>query len=131
MDDIVDVCRGLANERDMLTPTINVDCSNACFKIGKNVQSLARHLVKWANTGLCVVPVCDAKVRPLCKQATNKRKSDRDRNRIKASIIRKDLRSLHRHAYLDASNRNEIMKDIAKLEKECRSAEAASSNIVG
>ncbi len=61
MGDIVDICRGLANERD-LTPTIDVDCSNACFKIGKNVQSLARHLVKWANTGLCVIPVCHAKV---------------------------------------------------------------------
>ena len=114
----------------MLTPTINVDCSNACFKIGKNVQSLVRHLVKWANTGLCVVPVCDAKVRPICKQATNKQKAERDRNRIKASIIRKDLRSLRQRAHLDASNRSEIMKEIAKLEKECRSAEAASSNIV-
>ena len=90
MGDFVDICQGLANKRDMF-PTIDVDCSNACFKIGKNVQSLARHLIKWANTGLCVVPVCDAKVHPICKQATNKRKADRDRNRIKASIIRKDF----------------------------------------
>ena len=104
MGDIVNIRLGLANERDMLTPTINVDCSNACFKIGKNVQSLARHLIKWANTGLCVVPVFDAKVRPICKQATNKRKADRDRNWIKASIIRKDLHSLCQRAHLDASN---------------------------
>jgi len=60
--DIVDICQGLPNEQEMLTPMIDVDCSNACFKIGKNVQSLTRHLAKWANTGLCVIPVCDAKV---------------------------------------------------------------------
>ena len=88
----------------MLSLTIDVDYSNVCFKIGKNFQSLARHLVKWANTGLCVIPVCDAKVHPIRKQATDKRKADRDRNRIKASIIHKGLHSLHRHAYLHASN---------------------------
>jgi hypothetical protein len=91
MGDIVDICWGLTNEQEMLTPTIDVDCSNACFNIGKNAESLARHLVKWANSGLCVVPVCDAKVLPICKQATNKRKADRDRNRIEASIISRGL----------------------------------------
>ena len=45
MGDIVDICQGLPNEQEMLTPMIDVDCSNACFKIGKNVQSLARHLI--------------------------------------------------------------------------------------
>ena len=45
----------------MVTTTIDVDCSNVCFKVGKNVQSLDKHLVKWANTGLCIVPVYDAK----------------------------------------------------------------------
>ena len=91
MGDIVDICHGFASERGMAAPNIDVDCSNVCFKVGKNVLSLAKYLIKWANTGLCIVPVCDAKVRPICKQATNKCKADRDKNRIKASIIRKDL----------------------------------------
>ena len=98
MGDIVDICRGLAHEQEMLTPTIDVDCINACFKIGKNVQLLARHLVKWANTGLCVVPVCDAKVRPICKQATNKLKADRDRIRSKRQLFKKTkVRSTNTH----------------------------------
>ena len=62
MGDIVDICHVLASEQGMVTPTIDVDCSNVCFKVGKNVQSVVRHLVKWANTGLCIVPVCDGKV---------------------------------------------------------------------
>ena len=45
----------------MVAP-IDVDCSNPCFKVGKNVQPLAKHLMKWANTGLCIVPVFAAKV---------------------------------------------------------------------
>ena len=61
MGDIVDICHGLASEQGMVTPTIDVDCSNACFKVGKNVQSVVRHLVKWTNTGLCIVLVCDVK----------------------------------------------------------------------
>ena len=76
--DIVDICHGLATEQDMTTPTIDVDCSNVCFKVGKNVQSVVRHLVKWASTGLCIVPVCDGKG-SICKQATNKRKADREK----------------------------------------------------
>ena len=130
MGDIVDICCGLASEQGMVTPTIDVDCSNVCFKVGKNVQSVVKHLVKWAGTGLCIVPVCDGTVRPICKQASNKRKADRDKNRIKASIIRKDLRSLNRRAYLDAPNHSELLTEIATLEKECRTAEAASSNVV-
>ena len=91
MGDIVDICHGLATEQGMVTLTIDVDGSNVCFKVGKNVQSVVRHLVKWASTGLCIVPVCDGKVRPIYKQATNKCKADRDKNRIEAPIIHKNL----------------------------------------
>ena len=62
MGDIVDICNGLANEHGMTTPTFDVDCSNICFKVGKNVQSLTRHLIKWSSTGLRVVLVCDGKI---------------------------------------------------------------------
>ena len=59
MGDIVDICCGLASERGMVTPTIDVDCSNVCFKVGKNVTSVVSLLLKWANTGLKVVPSYD------------------------------------------------------------------------
>ena len=88
------ILRGIARERGMMIPTIDVDCSNVCFKVGKSVQSLASFLMRWATPGLCVIPSCDGKVRPTSKQATNQRKANRDKNRIKASVLRKDLREL-------------------------------------
>ena len=71
----------------METPTIDVDCSNVCFKIGKNVTSVVSLLLKWANTGLKVVPVCNSKVRPISKQASIKHKADRNKNHIRAALI--------------------------------------------
>ena len=88
-------------EYGMDTPTIDVDCSSVCFKVGKTVPSDASLLIKWANSSFCVVPVCDAKARPVSKQATNKCKADRDKNRIKAALIRKDLRSLCSRVYTE------------------------------
>ena len=61
LGDLVDKCHGLPSERGMVNPTIDVDCSNVSFNVDKSVQSVVRHLVKWANTGLCIVPVCDGK----------------------------------------------------------------------
>ena len=59
MNDIGDMCKGLAAEHNMQTPTIDVDCSNVCFKVGKDAQSVANHLTKWAEIGVKVVPVLD------------------------------------------------------------------------
>jgi len=72
---------------------IYVYCSIFFFKVGQNVTSVISLLLKWANTGLIVVPVCNSKVRPISKQASIKRKADRDKNRIRAALIRRDLRS--------------------------------------
>ena len=57
--DVVDICKGIAADWKMETPTIDVDCSNVCFKVGKNVTSVVSLLLKWANTGPKVVPVCN------------------------------------------------------------------------
>ena len=130
IEDVFKMCKGLADEYGMDTPTIDVDCSNVCFKVGKTVPSVTSLLIKWANAGFCVVPVCDAKVRLVSKQATHKRKADREKNRIKAALIRKELRSLCSHVYTDAVNRQEIMKQIVQLERNCKSAETASANVV-
>ncbi len=130
MGDIVDWLRGMARERGTSTPTVDVDCSNVCFKLGKSIRGLSSHLMKWANSGICVVPICDGKERPVCKQATNKRRADREKNRIKASILRKDLRELRRRLYCDLNDRQEILKEIAEKEKSCKSAETSSKNAI-
>mmetsp|Transcript_32183 Transcript_32183/g.58994 ORF Transcript_32183/g.58994 Transcript_32183/m.58994 type:complete len:238 (-) Transcript_32183:122-835(-) len=87
--------------------TVDVGCSNVCFKVGKSVACLASFLMRWAQAGLRIVPICDGKVRPISKQATKKRRADRDKNRIKAFILRKNLRELRRRVYCDANDRQE------------------------
>jgi hypothetical protein len=125
--DVVDICKKLAEENGT-SPTIDVDCSNICFKVGKNISSLSSYLMKWAETGLCVTPVCDGYIRPISKQATNERKATRDKNRIRASIARTKLRTLRSKLYTDAESRQQTIKEIHNLEKICKTAETASNN---
>jgi hypothetical protein len=95
--DVVDICNKLAEEYGT-SRTIDVDCSNICFKVGKNIVSLSSFLMKWAETGLC-----DGYIRrPISKQATNERKATRDKNRIRAAIARTKLRTLRSKLYADA-----------------------------
>mmetsp|Transcript_2837 Transcript_2837/g.5150 ORF Transcript_2837/g.5150 Transcript_2837/m.5150 type:complete len:472 (-) Transcript_2837:1596-3011(-) len=130
IQDAATILRGLARERGMKIPMIDVDCSNVCFKVGKNVQSLASFLMRWATPGLRVIPSCDAKVRPISKQATNQRKANRDKNRIKSSVLRKDIRELRRRCYCDVNSRDEILTDINVKERACKTAETASNNVI-
>lgn len=100
------ILQGLARRRGMTIPVIDVDCSNVCFKVGKNAQSVASFLMRWASPRFHVVPCCDAKVRPVSKQATNHRKADRDKTtskplssgRICASFVVVCIVMSHRHA---------------------------------
>ena len=55
IQDAATILRGLACERGIEIPTVDVDCSNVCFKVGKNVQSLASFLMRWATPGLRVL----------------------------------------------------------------------------
>jgi hypothetical protein len=43
-----------------------------------------------------MVPVCDGDVRPACKQDTNERKTNREKDRIKAHQLRIDVLALNR-----------------------------------
>ncbi len=70
--DIPNIIHGMAHKQGMDTPTMVVNCNNVCFKLGKQVQGLTNFLMMWARAGLCVVPICDGKQRPISKQATNK-----------------------------------------------------------
>jgi len=113
--------------------TIDVDCSNACFIVGKSVTGLASLLMKWANAGFHVVPICDGHHRPISKQATNQRKANREKKRIMSLVIRGELGELRRRLYSNENpddNKEQIMKEIAEKEKECKSAESTAYNVI-
>ena len=75
-------------------------------------------------------PFCNSKVRSISKQASIKRKADRDKNCIRAALIHQDLQSLSSLLYTDCGNCQDIVNEITLLEKKCRSAETASSSVV-
>ena len=127
--DVTDISRALAEEYGIF-PTIDVDCSNVCFMVGKSAASLSSFLMKYAQTGVCVVPVCDGDVRPISKQATNKRKASWEKSRIKAVIARSELRVLRSRLYSDPSSRQQTINQIRYLEQVCKSAEKASDNTI-
>ena len=58
MGDVVDICKRLA-EVNGTDPTLDVDCNNVCFKLGKSIPLLTSFLVRWTKTGPCIVPICD------------------------------------------------------------------------
>jgi hypothetical protein len=60
IEDVFKMYKGLADKYGMDTPTIDVDCSNVCFKVGKTVPSVTSLLIKWADSGFCIVLACDA-----------------------------------------------------------------------
>jgi len=63
-----------------------------------------------------MVPVCDAKVRPISKQASNERRAKRDKAQIKASILRIEIRELRCRLYCDINQYQQIIDDISKKE---------------
>ena len=95
MHEICNMCRRLAAESNLQTPTIDVDCSNVCFKVGKNAQSVANLLTKWSRIGAKIAPVCDRKC-PISNHATNEHEANCERNHIKADTICVDILSLKR-----------------------------------
>ena len=86
--------------------------------------------MQWANPGIRVIPSCGTKLCPISKQATNQRKANREKNCIKASVLWKDLRKLHRFMYCDVISQDEIAKEITVKEKACKTDKTASSNVI-
>ena len=130
--DIALICRGLAIEHNMTDLSIDVDCSYVGFKVGKNAQSVANFLVKWSMYGLQMNPVCDGK-RPISKQATNKRKAEREKCRIKSHCKRLDNISLNSKllcSELSESQRNDIREQIATNQRTIKSNETQARNVM-
>ena len=47
VNDIGDIYKGLASSKPAIqTPTIDVDCSNAAYKVGRDAQSVSNFLMK-------------------------------------------------------------------------------------
>ena len=49
--DVADICHGLAHERVMGVPNIDVNYSNVCLKVGTTAQGVANHLMMRAKAG--------------------------------------------------------------------------------
>ena len=80
-----------------------------------------------------MTPVCDASTRPQSKQASNKRRAEREKKRIKAAVLRKELREDRirlMHGSLPQAERDQLREDIKKKETACKSADTASTNFV-
>jgi len=111
---------------------IDVDCSYVGFKVGKKAQSVANFLITWSTYGLQMNPVCDGK-RPISKQATNKRKADREKHRIEAHCLRHGIVSSNHQLKsntLTDSERNDIREEIAKMQRSMKSKETQSRNVM-
>ena len=97
--DIVMISKGLAIDNNIKETKIVVDCNNVVYHYLSSSSvtgSVAKLLCQLANLRFVVVPVIDGK-RPICKQATNQRIANKEKNRIKAHKIRLNIRqSKHR-----------------------------------
>ena len=87
--EIAEMAKGIARDRSIETPTIVSDCSNMAYIYKKStsiIVSLVNHFVKWADTGLVVIPVCDGPNLPDSKQARPQRIANADKKRIKEHL---------------------------------------------
>ena len=117
----------------MLAPTVDVDCSNVCFKVVRNAQSVANFLTKWASHGIHMNPVCDGKVRPISKHATNECKANREKNRINAHHLHTEILALSRRLKTDGLTDTEricICREIATKQRSMKSKETQSRNVI-
>lgn len=129
--DVAQMCKGLAAEQKIL-PRIVGDCSNLLFVFSKctsAVSAVAGHLSRIAATGVIMVPVCDGPVRPISKQATNKRIADKELSRIKAYHCRAKVVELKNRLVQESLNqveRDAITGEIRKFDTQMKRNETQS-----
>ena len=129
--DITQICKGLAAEQKIL-PRIVADCSNLLFIFSKctsAVSAVASHLSRIAATGIIMVPVCDGPIRPISKQATNKRIADKELSRIKAYHCRAKILELKNRLIQESLNQNQrdaTAGEIRKLDAQMKRNETKS-----
>ena len=104
--DLGHIIRGLWDERKqsneqgflMDKPTIDGDSNNICHVVARKLEiksvAVAEFYKQWSTCGIKVVPIVDGDVRPTCKQASNERIAERDKNRIRAFLLMKEVNKL-------------------------------------
>lgn len=136
LHDVGAVGKGIADELKLDKPRVVADCNNIVYVFAKAtscVLAVANHLMKWASTGIVMVPICDGVVRPVCKQATNQRIATSEKHRIKAFVLRKAIRRAKWRLInnkLDADERVALENEIKKLETKCKSNETQAAGKV-
>ena len=129
--DVAQMCKGLAAEQQIL-PRIVADCSNLLFVFSKctsAVSAVAGHLSRIAATGVVMVPVCDGPIRPISKQATNKRIAEKELSRIKAYHCRAKVVELKNRLVQESLNQEErdaITGEIRKFDTQMKRNETQS-----
>jgi hypothetical protein len=131
LTDIAIMCKGLAAEKQIL-PRIVADCSNLLFVFSKcisAVSAVAGHLSRIAATGVVMVPICDGPIRPISKQATNKRIADKELSRIKSYHCRAKIVQLKNqlaHESMNQDERDATTGEIRKLDAQMKRNETQS-----
>ena len=102
--DVAAITRGLYEEKradngfNMSQPTIDGDSNNICHVVAHKTctksMAVAEFYNDWANCGLNIVPICDGDIRPMCKQATNERRAERENNHIEAFLLLKEVNKI-------------------------------------
>ena len=135
--DVGAICRGIALAYNLDTPKMVADCSNIVYKFGSKSNSqtrlVANHLMKWANSGIEMEPVCDNEIRPACKQASNQRIAKKEKLRIKAFTLRKEVREMKkrlREVSLTETERHTLIMQVKSKEKACKSSESQSRSSI-
>ena len=137
--EVAHMCRRMADNHKGISPRIVADCNNLIYIFKGSytpvVKSLVNHFDKFTTAGLVVVPVCDGRVRPTAKQATNVRIASREKTRITALQLRSRIREIKDKLSNDAgtetvSSRSELEKELRTAEKRVRQNEAKSKDIV-
>ena len=141
--DIADIARKLhatassgtvVNKQDSsiaeIRPSIDVNASNFLWKQNGNaldpVASAAHHLHLWSKLGMIINPICNGDTSPQSKQASIKNQAKQDKSKHDAVIARQQLRVLASTPLEEGVHNIEQQK----LEKQIKSAEAPSTNVV-
>lgn len=117
--------------------TIDGDSNNICHVVARKSEiksaTVAEFYKHWSSCGIKVVPIVDGDVRPICKQATNDRIAKRDKNRIHAFLLLKEVNKLKSdiaQGLVLCDDLPIVNEKITKLEKESQSKLAQSEDLM-
>jgi hypothetical protein len=122
--------------KHMNLPTIDCDTNNVVENVVRKSSSKSEAVAKfyheWALCWLHVVPVVDGEIRPVCKQASKKRRSDREKERIEGFRLLKEAKKIRlQHSNGHAVDGGDDWIDaVTKNEKKGRNLIAKSAMVM-